>query len=93
MKNDSLLDQIIAHQDGGQQFLGHIQQLTHAFTAVGILDVAKIIGTQREIGNLAARVECRQEESKNGDNDSNYTARRGRVECHKRMSARCAEYR
>ena len=51
--------QIIAHQDGGKQFFGHGEQLGHALTAVAILDVVHIIGTQREIGNLAARIKCR----------------------------------
>ena len=87
------VDQIVAHQDGSQQLLGHGQQLTHTLAAVRILDAVHILGAQREIGNLAARIKCRQEKSQNGDNDGDDAARRGQIKCHKRMAARIAEYR
>ena len=57
------VDQVVSHQNGGQQFLGHGEQFLHALTPIIILDVVHIVVTQREISNLTAGVECRQKQT------------------------------
>ena len=56
---------------------------------MGVLNAVHVLGAQREIGNLAARIKSRQEEAQNGDNDGDDAARGGHIECDDRLLGTC----
>ena len=69
------VDQIVANEDGGEQLFGIGEQLLHPF-ALGVGNGVDVVLREREKGNLSTREKCREEKSRDSDNDGNDRAQR-----------------